>query len=80
MSGDAAFDVALLDQTMPGMSGLEMARALCELVPDPRVVLYTGYCDPIPEEDQYKCCIRKVLHKPVDSGVLLRLLRDMLQR
>jgi len=38
-----AFDVVLLDLTLPGMTGLETLRGLEALDPDVRVVLTSGY-------------------------------------
>ena len=39
----SAFDVVLLDMTLPGLSGLETLRALEALDPTVRVVLTSGY-------------------------------------
>jgi PAS domain S-box-containing protein len=79
-AGEVAFDLAILDQTMPGISGIELARSLSELLPDPRIVLYTGYSEPICEDDLCKCCVSHVLHKPVDTARLHELLRELLPR
>jgi len=76
--GELTFDVAVLDQTMPGMSGLRLARALTELLPDPRIILYTGYSESIDDDECRDCYVIEVLHKPVDHAVLYRLLRDNL--
>jgi DNA-binding NtrC family response regulator len=74
-AGTVAFDVAVLDQTMPGMSGLQLARALTGLLPDPRILLYTGYSDPISADECRDCYVIEVMHKPIDHAALHRLLR-----
>jgi len=38
-------DVILLDQQMPGMTGLEAAEAILAEQPDQRIILYTAYLD-----------------------------------
>jgi len=40
-----AYDVVFTDQTMPGLTGLELTAALRELRADVPVVLYSGYSD-----------------------------------
>ncbi len=77
-AGDLEFDIALVDQTMPGMSGLTLARSLTELLPDPRIILYTGYSEPIADDECRDCDVIDVLHKPIDHAALHRLLRDNL--
>jgi YesN/AraC family two-component response regulator len=42
--GDA--DVVLLDQRMPGLSGLETAELMLREKPDQTVILFTAYLDP----------------------------------
>jgi len=74
-AGELSFDVAVLDQTMPGMTGLQLARALNELLPDPRILLYTGYSEPIRADECRDCGVVEVMHKPIDHAALYRLLR-----
>ena len=56
-------DVVLLDQKMPGLSGLETAAALEELDPPPAVVLVTAYPDYA--LDAFECHVADYLVKPV---------------
>ena len=44
-ASESEVDVVLLDQKMPGMTGLETAAALAALDPPPAVVLVTAYPD-----------------------------------
>ena len=45
-----AFDVVITDETMPGMTGSELARILHDQWPNVGVVLSTGYAD-LPDAD-----------------------------
>ena len=47
LAAGAAYDLVITDQTMPGMTGLELAREARALHPDLPVVLYSGYGDGI---------------------------------
>jgi CheY-like chemotaxis protein len=77
-AGEVAFDIALVDQTMPGMSGLRLARLLCERLPAPRIILYTGYSEPINDDECRDCYVIEVLRKPIDHAHLHHLLRENL--
>jgi len=46
-----------------------------QLLPDPRILLYTGYSDPISADECRDCDVIEVLHKPLDHAALHRLLR-----
>jgi PAS domain S-box-containing protein len=73
-----AFDLALLDQTMPGMTGLELARHLLAQRPALPVILYTGYSEALSEARARAAGVRALIRKPVDIEALLRLLKDCL--
>ncbi len=71
--------VALItDQTMPGMSGAELSRAVLAVLPGLPVVLCTGYSEHIDAESAQALGVRCFLRKPFDSQELLAALADVL--
>ena len=62
---DKAFDLLLLDVEMPGMSGVEMAKALRRENKTVEIVFITGYSDYIAEG--YEVAALHYLMKPVDE-------------
>jgi PAS domain S-box-containing protein len=73
-----AFDVAILDQTMPKMTGIELAQRLYITRPDLPVLLYTGYVDARLDQQAISVGIHTLLKKPVDNHLLLRTLQQLL--
>jgi PAS domain S-box-containing protein len=73
-----AFDVAIIDLSMPGMSGFELAQRLLERRPDLRIVMTTGYVRPEDEEHASQVGIRKVMLKPTSFDELGRVLGELL--
>jgi PAS domain S-box-containing protein len=72
------YDLVILDQTMPRMTGLEMAQHLLKLRPGLPVVLYTGYSDEISETQVRQLGIRALMNKPVDTCALHNLVKRLL--
>jgi len=64
------YDCYLLDHTMPGMTGIELAREIRSRQRGVRPILYTGYGEELSVEDLEAAGIREVLRKPVDDAVL----------
>jgi len=64
------FDAALLDQVMPGMSGIELARRLGQARPELPVILVSGYMGPVLEQDARLAGIECILTKPLDIQIL----------
>jgi len=58
----------ITDQTMPRMTGLQLARTLHATRPDLPIVLYTGYWEGLAAEDLQAAGIHAVLHKPSNPG------------
>jgi PAS domain S-box-containing protein len=72
------YDLVITDQTMPRMTGLELARELAAIRPDLPVILYTGYADGVMDAQVEAAAVRAVLRKPVEPAQLLALLRACL--
>jgi CheY-like chemotaxis protein len=73
-----AFDLAILDQTMPKLTGLEATEHLLKMRPGLPVVLYTGYAAEIPEDAVRRYGIRALIRKPIDTAMLHELVERLL--
>lgn len=58
------FDVLVTDYNMPGMSGLEVARALADIRPTLPVVLVSGYLTPTDQSAALAANIKEIVYKP----------------
>jgi PAS domain S-box-containing protein len=74
-----AFDAIITDQTMPKMSGLELASAVHIARPNIPIVLTTGYVDRTALRDIGRD-IAGVSSKPFDAASITRILRHALDR
>ena len=72
------FDLVLTDQTMPVLTGLELARVLMRLRPGVPIVLYTGYGEDLTAAQLEAAGVRALVKKPVDPAELLALLKTHL--
>jgi len=61
------YDLVILDQTMPRMTGMDVAQQLLKLRPGLPVILYTGFSDEISEAQVIDAGIRALVSKPVDT-------------
>jgi CheY-like chemotaxis protein len=80
LAGGEAFDLLLTDQTMPGMTGLALAKLTAQHRPGLPVLLYTGNASEIAQEELADCGVNALLRKPIDSAKLRPLLRELLAR
>ena len=72
------FDLAILDNVVDGLTGLELARRFKHIRPGFPVMLYTGNVGkPSPEEIE-AAGIGRVVFKPPTSGELEELIKDAL--
>ena len=76
----ARFDLVITDQSMPKMTGTELARRLREVRPDLPVILYTGYGDGIAVNAPDALGFRAIVRKPVDPDSLSRIVAECLAR
>jgi CheY-like chemotaxis protein len=73
-----SFALLLTDQTMPGMTGLALARHARAQRPGLPVLLYTGNAFDIAEQDLADSGVTTLLRKPVDTALLRPLLGRLL--
>ncbi len=64
-SDPLSFDLVVSDQTMPRMTGLELAREIIRIRPGMPIVLCTGFSEAVSEEVVESIGIRKVVMKPI---------------
>ena len=69
-------DVVVLDQRMPGLTGLETAEAILAEEPDLPVVLYSAFADETLADKARQIGVRACV-KQGDIPALVRALRDL---
>jgi PAS domain S-box-containing protein len=74
------YDLVLTDNTMPRITGLELARQIRGIRPGIPVILYTGYGEDIAESELAAAGVRALARKPVEPAELLALLKTHLQQ
>ena len=74
----AAFDAVITDQTMPDMTGFELARQLMRIRPGIPVILCTGYSDLVTSQSAHKAGISDFINKPLDRLTIAHTLRRIL--
>ena len=73
-----AFDLVITDQTMPGTSGIELARDLVKVRPDIKIILNTGFSEKVNGESVGKDGIRAFIMKPFTARELSGTIRKVL--
>jgi CheY-like chemotaxis protein len=75
-AGPYDFDVVVTDQTMPQMTGIELASRIKEIRPDTPVILMTGFSQIISSENYRTFGLDGFLMKPVLVGPLTKFIRE----
>ena len=73
-----AYDLCILDYTMPKMNGLTLAEKILNRWPDAKVILYSGYSEHLSEDDVISKGIRAMVRKPVDVESFYTLLKEQI--
>ncbi|MDK9706039.1 MAG: PocR ligand-binding domain-containing protein [Desulforhopalus sp.] len=74
-----AFDLVITDQTMPGMTGVDLSRRILQIRPETPIILCTGYSTLISEEQAKAIGIKGFAMKPMarkDIAVIIRRVMD----
>ncbi len=74
-----AFDLVITDQTMPDLTGLELAREMLRIRPDLPIILCTGYSHSITPRKAVSLGIKKLIMKPIKRSTMAKAIRNALQ-
>lgn len=74
------YDIVITDQTMPGMTGMELARTMLAAKPDLPIVLMTGYSESVTSDIARQSGLAEYLMKPVVEEELAQTIRHVLDR
>jgi nitrogen-specific signal transduction histidine kinase len=75
-----AFDLVITDQTMAGMTGVDLARRILQIRPDMPIILCTGYSSQISEDKAKAAGIKGFAYKPLAKKDIGDLIRKVLDR
>ena len=73
-----AFDLVITDQTMPGMTGVDLARSMLHIQPNLPIILCTGYSTQISKDNVKSYGIKGFALKPLARKDIAALIRKVL--
>lgn len=74
------FDLMITDQTMPGMTGIELSKKVAALRPDMPILLCSGYSSTLTDKQVAEAGVWKTVLKPVDRDALLTTVTALLAK
>jgi CheY-like chemotaxis protein len=74
------FDLVITDQTMPGMTGSDLARRILQIRPFMPIILCTGYSSLISEEKVRSLGIKGFAMKPLARKDIAAIIRKVLDK
>lgn len=74
------FDLLILDKNLPGISGMETAKAARDLHPDLPIAMVTGYASEESTSEAASIGIDDYIKKPIDVDNFRRRVRELLPR
>jgi len=72
------FDLIITDQTMPDLTGIEIAKKMLKMRKDMPIILITGYSETLSKERALAAGIREFLMKPLSKETLAGTVRRVL--
>jgi CheY-like chemotaxis protein len=72
------FDLLISDQTMPNLTGVDLAREIHQIRPRFPVILCTGYSERLTEEGMKELGINALVMKPVEMEHLASMIQKSL--
>lgn len=75
-----SFDIVITDQTMPKMTGDQLAQELLKIRPNIPIILMTGFSHKINLENTQKIGIHKIVMKPIEGDQLGTIVREVFDK
>ena len=72
------FNIIITDQTMPDITGVELAENILKIKPDIPIILLTGFSDQVSEDKARKAGVKEYIMKPVVMKKLAETVRMLL--
>ena len=69
-----------LDQTMPHMTGYNLAKRILEIKPSANIILCTGYSDTVSPEKVETAGIKALVYKPISKKEIAQKIRGVLDK
>ena len=79
-SDPSKFDLIVTDQTMPGLTGTELAKKILMVRPGVPIILCSGFSEPVNEEEAKTLGIRGYARKPILRKELAAAIRGALDK
>ena len=70
------FNIAFIDMKMPGISGIETLKKFKKISPNTIILLMTAFLDEDALDDTTKLKVQRILYKPLDLDLILKILRE----
>lgn len=71
------FDVIITDETMPRLTGFDLAKTMLAIRGNIPIILCTGYSDSVNEDNARSSGIREFMYKPIDLDKLRSLMTQL---
>lgn len=75
-----SFDLLLTDQTMPGMTGWNLAAEVLKIRPGMPVIIATGYSSVLNEKEAEQIGVSRIIVKPLSKLSLAKVVRQVLDQ
>jgi DNA-binding NtrC family response regulator len=72
------FDLVISDQTMPGLTGINLARELLALRPEMPIIMCTGFSDLVDADSAQAAGIKAFAMKPLTKREIAKTIRKAL--
>jgi len=74
------FDIVITDQTMPHMTGYNLAKRILEIKPSANIILCTGYSETVSLEKAEAAGIKTLVYKPISKKEIAQEIRGVLDK